>query len=478
MGTDGTIRFTVGRDGHNDVAVGQTRPITDYRKAGPEVFGNLPRSGVLMVECTMQAADESRKPDIYFGGVQGEARFEKIGAHGSIDVDCVNAAKFRVSVGDRFGRKYRGVIGLVPPGRHRLTFSGEPDSPYGRWSTTVDVKEGRPTKVMGRLPWKKDSNWSSWDPAILIGRDYPQRGFSLTHVYWPPAIQADDEAIRVIWSHEGELWWSVSTDGKTFTLPRKLDLPVSSGWMEDHPRCFRDESGRFILTFISDRNAWHERRVYMCWSRDFVTWSAPRMISDYWVTDYDIFQDANGDFLFWFASGSWLTDFTSADGINWIPGSRKDYKFRYRFIRVAQSPEGHYDVFTARASHGAAGNENVGVVQFWNLRGPAMKKLKYTGYIDQTIKPEDFHTLSVMNVDGRFRLVGYGRKLTLFDEQPDGSWKISSIPATFLGDDINVIHHPRWGYLVSSYLSAHPYILTPASGPYLLRGDDLEALFK
>ena len=81
---------------------------------------------------------------------------------------------------------------------------------------------------------------------------------------------------------------------RVFPPPVRLPLPVSSGWIESSPRLIRDESGRFVLAFLSNRDARHTMRLYTCWSRDLIHWSAPALVGEDVGGVYDLMQDRDG----------------------------------------------------------------------------------------------------------------------------------------------------------------------------------------
>ena len=93
-----------------------------------------------------------------------------------------------------------------------------------------------------------------------------------------PHIYLDDQGMRIVWTYLEDLWTTESLDGRTLSPPRRLELPVSTGWKEGGGPCFKDEQGRYVMQFGSDRSSDHEWATYLCWSRDFVNWSAPARV--------------------------------------------------------------------------------------------------------------------------------------------------------------------------------------------------------
>jgi hypothetical protein len=87
----------------------------------------------------------------------------------------------------------------------------------------------------------------------------------------------------------------------------------------------RDESGRFVLAFLSDRDPRHRNLPYLCWSRDFVHWSNPALVLDETVTYlYGLVQDNRGRLILDYGAKDRRL-LISADGIQWksekMPGS-------------------------------------------------------------------------------------------------------------------------------------------------------------
>jgi hypothetical protein len=316
----GPVQIVLSKDRRCDVAKETARP-------GREtiVFQPVPLAGILQVQCIPQPGAGPLR------GLEIEATFEDVGPHGAIRVACSNAAQFAVGVDGRYGRSSAGMIGPVKPGRHVLTFrSMHSGSPYLARKVTVDVKPDHVTSVVVDLPWRRDSAWSSWTSGTLIGRNYPGVCVSLRESAQRPGIQADEEAIRIVWSHAGDIWSSVSTDGATFTAPARLPMPVSSGWLESMPKLLLAEDGRFLLTFLSDRGGQYQIRPYVAWSRDLRHWSAPVAVTGRPLSsDYGITQDSRGRFLL---AGNWksrITVHASTDAYRWrrivtVPLEKKD----------------------------------------------------------------------------------------------------------------------------------------------------------
>ena len=231
---------------------------------------NLPRLNYL----TMKIRYRSRRPVESFRLV---AEIEPIGPHGSLDVSCPSTAAFTVAVANRNVGRGPGLIGPLPPGRHILEFQHRSSNCYQPARSLVEIVEGRTTHVEQQLLWREDGPFAGWNNGVHIGRNY---GILPTAVSPenPPTVLADDDAIHVVWARHGDLWHSTSRDGRTFTPPRRLCLPISTAWDERDPRLVRDEAGRYLLLFRGNRDIRHRSLPYICWSRDMINWSAPALL--------------------------------------------------------------------------------------------------------------------------------------------------------------------------------------------------------
>jgi len=216
-------------------------------------FSEMPKSGLFHAHAYLGTSNRYKEPGTYISGVRAVAEFEKLRPHGAIDVSCDNCADFSVDVDGKKTRKKSGLIGLVPPGKHKLRFYHEDqNSIFGEVTKEVTVHENKVVKISATLPWKKGIFSDSWKPTSLIGRDYPSGQFNVGTTMDCPSIQADHDTIRIVWSRGNDLWAAVSTNGKNFSVPAKLPMPISSGWNESKPILLRDISGRFILLVIQE----------------------------------------------------------------------------------------------------------------------------------------------------------------------------------------------------------------------------------
>jgi hypothetical protein len=521
----GTLKILISKDDMGDVA-NVTVPLAQAIKDGVP-FRNVPCTGMLQMQITLS---DKR----LLGKVRVVATFEQVKDGGTIDVSCSNASVFCVDVDGRFGRMYAGLIGPISPGKHTLVFRpATKTSPYERWTTQVTVKKGETVKVEGHLPWKKNSMWASWTSGTLIGCNYPNRHISLTDPMEKPGIQADDKTIRVVWAHGGDIWSSFSEDGKTFSDPRKLPMPVSSGWRESNPQLITTESGKFLLTFLSDRNCFYEILPYVSWSRDFVHWSAPVLVSDVPVMkDVHIIQGSNG--LFFMASkaqGSGTVIRVSKDAYNWeIRGTivGADVRGMSEFVQIQEPEPGKYEVITgiclARsgtklhkiyprdiwryplAADGTPGKgEKIGTITWGGaIRASVFRKdgktylacfgiqewehkygKAYYWWDNQRVvavrndgvyfyPPKDKAMTSVRRTNAPREWSGE-YKIWLFREESDGTWREMSF-ADDVAQGIGAMsYHKRWGFLLAWMAPEASWVFPrPAYGPLLIRGPQLK----
>ncbi|MCK4626954.1 MAG: hypothetical protein KAV00_16700 [Phycisphaerae bacterium] len=490
-GDDGIMEIKIGRaDGKNKFLwVGsETLPVA----AGKGLrWDKIPRLGYLRASWSIRVADKRSGRAIMVTGVKIVAKFAKIGSHGAVDAACRNTSSFRVEVDGIPTRHYPGVIGLLSPGHHTLKFCPvEPGTPFDAWTTKVAVQPGKVTKVTGRLPWKKDSPWSSWS-AIRIGREGSGNNSFRDRNRHPPAIHVDGEAIRMVWSRGGDLWWSSSSDGVTFSPPAKLALPVSSAWNESSPGILRDESGRFVLTFLSNRSGQHTTAAYISWSRDFIHWSAPSIIIDRSYRNINILQDNRGRFILAGISGRTVQIHASRDGCRWealaklrTPGGRGCPSIDA--ARILQRDDGRYELWAASLCSLAGRKTDI----VWRYisndardwAGPVVvvsRERKRTCSLD----------IAPVHVQGRtlfwlltYYSLSYKSSVSLFSEGAGGAWYESQPVAGLVPGPTSITHHRRWGYLAAWTLRhSHewlPRFTRPADGPFLMRGDDIEKPFQ
>ncbi|MHC4983762.1 MAG: hypothetical protein ACYTF6_11445 [Planctomycetota bacterium] len=416
-----------------------------------------------------------------------EAKFEKIPSRfGAVEVFCSTTPDFRVRVGDRMGRKHPGLIGLLPAGVHELTFvPAYAGTPFGQWQTKVTVRPGKTTRVIGQLPWPKGSGWSSWS-CTAIGPDYDGHHVNLRPYRESPSIQADNDAIRIVWSYGDDIWASLSTDGKSFSRPRKLRIPVSSGWLEWAPRLFRDESGRFILVFESDRNARHQFRPYVCWSRDFEHWSAPVMISDARARWSDMIQDDKGRFIWAYVWLNKVTVMASRDAYRWQKLGEATFESFCRGVQILQRSDGDYELYVPVLEFVAEPTpRNTYWLDKFNVRifGMTSRHGRTWRLILRQKLPPNSCFSTVHNKEGTMVAAFFASPrvkrscLRINRYDPQGRWSRSPTREGVGNEAATFAHHPRWGYMISWMDWESWEYLRTATGPYLMRSGSIKPLF-
>jgi hypothetical protein len=376
------------------------------------------------------------------------------GPHGSLDVQCSTTPSFLVTVNGRPGRVGPGPIGLITPGECLLEFmpvSGRKD--FIPWRTTVHVNAEEVTPVLGQLTAAKNWPLANWGSPVLVGRQY-----DAVPVYWDHSsglyIMADDSAIRLVWSHFGDIWSSMSTDGQTFSRPVRFELPVSSGWVEDQPECWQDESRRFLLSFRSDRDAQHQNAYYGCWSRDFANWSRPERITE--------------------GTAGFRAPRRVLPGYAWFLPA--DPKMRYR-DRVHRRGDGRLEAFriTAKEDFAVACQPAVLLRALSDNHGPCSEPQVLADFV------------AVRSLGGLFAFHHDGRSIVILtkddprtgksyiaavEETADGGWRKSpwrETPYAFH----DMVYHPKWGYIAAW---THRSGWEPKHGPYVIRGPNFEGL--
>ncbi len=470
----------------NNVTFEGERTVEGGRRDGFR-FEDLPRGGIFQVRFRIWAKDGRRDPKLQFHGVRAVAELEAIDPnHGSIHVTGLNTQEFRVRVDGRRGRTGNGLVGLLPPGEHRLSFhSADTEFHRGDYETTIVVEPGRTTRVAGVLPWKKTSPMASWTAGALVGQGYPGANPWLQNSDSPPSILADKEAIRVFWAHRGDLWVAKSTDGKQFEPPQRLDLPISSGWIERDPLCIRDESGRFLLAFRSDRGVGHKQRAYLCWSRDGVHWSRPTMVVDREVDEFDLIQDDKGRFIWVDAADKKLTILSSRNAVRWERLATMPFRYGAREARILQREDGVYELYATNLNwYRRYGRWHQELLIWRSLSTDAAKWSKRDiingahqgGHVNLSPVRKNGQTLvAQFNAPG-IPLLHYYRM------RSDGGWAYA--PRAYRGlsgvttKAASLQYHPRWGLLLAWYVPFDWCFPKQAAGPYLIWGGSVEQVFE
>ena len=493
-GDDGKIAAWLVLQSHKDGGffIG---PVTDGRANGIH-FTDVQRTGVIKLVVGIAPKDEWRDPKLAMRAVRVVVEWEDVPPNaGAIEVSCSNASTFYLHVDGRRGPCRAGLVGMLSPGEHQIEIRGDGDNqqtPFAAYKQPVTVEAGKTTRVDITLPWKPDSPLSGWSSAALIGRDYAEESPNLEMIYSSPMLQVDAGAIRVFWPHQGDLYMAQSTDGAHFSKPLRLPLPVSSAWVERGIHCIRDESGRFVLLFRSNRDAQHEFRVYSCWSRDAVHWSNPAMVVDREAGDYNMIQDSQGRFV-WVDEDLWgdkenakdrrVTILVSRDLLRWEQLAQWPVEHPAGGMRIHQRHDGTYQVFWAEERQGGDGED------YWYVYCRSSKDGRTWSEPQELLRlrGQVWPSLSPMEVEGRTLLGILWRDewgednpvIRFIRENEDGTWQ--QAPAVYgIGSDFgSMAWHPRWGYVVvwTELPAILFYDLWDEKGPFLIRGPSVDAFF-
>ena len=473
-GTEGSV------DGHLQLnmylGAGSVRP-AEAAKKGLHIK-SVPRGGICGMRFRMFPQDQWRDPKLTFHGVRAVAQFEKATVHGTIEVVCPNTKGYSAYVDGRPGRTGDGLIGPVPPGRHVVKF-GFSSNHYRPCEKTVNVEAGKTARVVMKAAWSEKSPLRSWISAAGIGRNYRDDTPCLQMPRDLPTVQADEKAIRLFWSHRGDLWSATSTDGENFSRPSKLPMPISSGWIERDPLCLRDESGRFLLTFRSDREGQHQQRAYLCWSRDAGHWSRPAMVVDRAVDKYHFAQDRRGRFIWADASGKKVTILRSPDGYRWQKLAELPLDDTPHGVRILQRDDGRYELFVANVHYFTPvrwwGAGEIIVWRYLSKDGSAWSPREEIKRFGQ----ETYLTIEAVHIAGRTLLACFHKNtvwLNLFRERKDGTWARSDDIYGIGSCFTSMAYHPKWGYMIPWTNPPSYWDLMNFSGPYFMRGKSIESL--
>lgn len=494
---------------------------------GGVLFDALPRTAYLRVNWALVVNDHQESKPVEIQGVRVVAELEAVGAHGALDVWASDYPDYLLAVDGVPTRYGPGLVGPLTPGEHVLTFSPVPgDELHESWSTKVVVEADKVAPVVGRLPWKDGIPWTTQLISTKAGLA-DNRGLALD--LQRTTVWADAEGIFLVWSDGGDLWSSYSRDGKSFTPARKLDLPVSSGWDESFPNLCRDETGRHVLLFYSDRGVRHWSLCYATWSRDFIHWSAPALIKNevgesVRGTNSNLLPDNRGRLLIaGEPSGRKIPVYSSDDGLRWgwlssvlLPYSIETDKTT-PFSFLYQQDDGSYVLLVAaarilRKEERKIGGPAVVISSGQNViyqksgsdtdhsqGGYYVKTLVYR-FVSQDAKqwgnpqvlvlPYMFSpTISAISIDGRpcvflsSRFYGrsglcddnyYGVMACIAREVGEDTWEVSPPMCGLWLDTPSVSFSAKWGciaaYMHSPEYRSYPH---PGLGPFIMRGADL-----
>lgn len=461
-------------------------PLQEAIGAGVTV-DNLPRRGILHFSLGVYPENipgQSTAEFLFLQKYRLKARIENIGPHGTLDVQCSTTDRFTVYVDGEVGRRGPGRVDLLACGRHTLTF--RQDGVLAPQQIQAVVTQGQVTPVAVALDWDRSGPWKNWSRGVRVGGDYPAEVGSPIRAQDAPAIQADASALRIVWHCQGDLWMSTSGDGERFSPPARLPLPISTAWTESDPRCFRDDSGRLMLTFLSDREGQHRPRPYACWSRDGLHWSRPAMMVDQTIGTYDVCAGHRGGMaMAWFAArgqqrgdaGLWkICIATSPEGLAWQEKAQLPLPAMESFwvsdLRLMQRRGGGFELLAA--------------IMF----GPLTKVLRWE--LDDQFHslrpvpdvlasyPQRLATaLSLSADEDGLALVAAARgsgcqsRIQLMRCDAEGVYRISRPLKNACSGQTALSYHPRWGYMLAWQDTGDDDFSRRAQGPYFTRSSSL-----
>lgn len=477
---EGEMICRLGKNSDMDVGDFATS-VEDARKNG-FVLNNMPPSRSFFLVVAFSAKDPARDPKIMFRGLRLVPEFQKIQRHGAIEVRCPSTPKYHVRVGGTPWQKGDGVMGLIPPGRYKLEFRSFMEGHHGSREVDVTVEDGKTTKVEVSLPWDGNTPWSSWSEGVLIGRDYPEQSPFLQAVQDGPGLLLENDGIRVFWSRHGDLWWSSSADGVKFSAPRKLPMPVSTGWVEQDPMCLRDESGRYMLAFLSDREGQHQMRPYLCWSRDGVHWSRPAMIVDRTVGRFHVIQDDRGQFIWADATEKNVNLLRSREGYQWDSLATLTFPEYVDSIFLLQRDDGTYELLAGTGFSPTGGVTNLGAGNIvWRCRSADGVKWSQPEEVHRVISGPGAVGVSAIHANGRTFLACCKyenlRNRTQLLREKEGGWDVSATYNDIGTPNSSMAYHPKWGYVLTWMQHPEWNAPVPVSGPYLIRGKSVDQFF-
>ncbi|MBN2583732.1 MAG: tetratricopeptide repeat protein [Planctomycetes bacterium] len=476
---EGDVTVAIGHVLYGGVFAKKTESMKVAREKGVTLTGFLPsqwlqvkvshRSTVLVEELELSA--RARKPET---------------AVGAIRTACLSPTDYVVRIDDQVAASGNEIVGFVPVGRHTVTLMPSDDeraSLYEPWQTTVEVLEGKATEVVGCLPWKKDIPFASWRNVRLLARDYALPSNPGDDVLpEPPAVYLDNDCIRIVWSHGDDLWISQSSDGDTFSAPRRIDTPVSSAWRESNPRMLRDETGRSFLIFESNRDILHQKRSYVSWSRDSAHWSNPAM-ADPRLFPIAVNRDGSDQFLT--LDRSFQVTYVSYH----VLGSNDLFTWRElgEPMRLAGSEGlleravaiGHQNGCIEIAGLLMFGNpvRNYWLVSVLSKGGAAWTKPRLISRIP--FAPSREYTFSAFcDGTGRTTVAIFGMHpdcIRISREKADGTWEVSPWFDGIAGIMSDMAWHPRWGYVLAWNKDR---LKSPRTGPYVTRCKNIDDLFQ
>jgi len=492
-GRDGTL------SGRIRAAAGGQHVLTEFRTPLSEAVEGIvvdkpPPLGTLLVQVRARAGD-GRAGEVTVRGFALEALTGPVGEHGMIAVTCDQTPSFRIVVDSRPCRHGPGVVGLLSPGPHEVEVAPlHCDSPFAPWKGAADVRTGQVTPVVARMTLRPDGPWAGWREAALPqAYDRPPIDTPADLIRGPKlAMQIDDGAVRLVWCYLADLWYALSTDGRSFSRPRKLDLPVSSAWIEDGPFLYRDETGRFMLMLNSNRDGRHMRRPYLCWSRDMVRFSAPAVMHD--TGGAGVLADQTGRLIFRRSRRLYATrDGTRVTELGRDPWHNYHVPHRSGAAAVRRD-DGRLEmlVLNTRAFTAGVDRPKYHTTVRRHLAAADGRRWSKAETVAEFLTGVPLNRVAAVHADGRTRALIHGSaprtwsyrpgawcraQAAVVVEQSDGSWLKSRPFAGFHNSEVRLGRHRRWGLVLARHTGTRPRSTAdPGPAPRVLVGGSLEAM--
>lgn len=195
-----------------------------------------------------------------------------------------------------------------------------------------DLMLGRHGRVIDRIALSADYPpfiagpsfaMKSWPARALSTKGGPRTTFIPINYYYEPSVQMIGDPkgqVFAFWHFRGDLWYATSNnEGKRWSKPLRMPVPVNSAHREFNPKIFKDHLGRYCLFFVSDRNMLRRLWPYVSTSTDLKNWTRPKKICESESAYLEVFQDRydnyvvlqDGEDSIWMRSSSDLAEWSS-----------------------------------------------------------------------------------------------------------------------------------------------------------------------
>jgi tetratricopeptide (TPR) repeat protein len=474
--TKGSVTFRLGRDRPGDF-LEKTEDLSRALRDGV-VFDNLPPASILHIECVAKTETQVELPwDLIQKFRIDQVELRELGAAGSIDVACTNAFDYRVEVEGYFGRESCGLIGELPAGEHTVRISPlAGQETFDGLVCSVTVRPGQTTFLRPSLPYKPNGPLAGWSGGATAERTPGPNTGRRSGDGWL-CLLLDEDKMRTLWTCAGDIWLASSADGRTFSKPQRLPPPISTGWSEFFLKCLRDEKGRYVLLFCSNRDYPHHNRLYMSWSRDLKHWSAPTLAKGLeGFNSCDIILDKSGRYLL--VSNRGLCVHASRDAITWKRLTREEAQIKCGQIAFLQRDDGTYEAIVTEYA------QDDKPARIWRYTTTDCERWS-RGSVLYTFGPgEPSVDVSAVHRKGQTQIgvcyrIGKSKNLFIIRQAGRDTWECSQTVAGLGAYGFCLAHHPTWGYALALYKRGKiPFLSVPpglrASGPKVIHGPSLD----